>query len=241
MWHFQRIDPVQPIFPLKFVAFVGAGGKTSLIEYLAANLIKRGKTVAITTTTKIFAREPYQLLNNEGIQLRRDIPMIRVGKTLEDGKLTAVDSEDIQRLGTLYDMVLIEADGAKGKPLKFPAPYEPVIPSVAEKVYVVGGLDALFQKVHDVVFRWKLFHIVAGVDDDTVITPDIFLSFFSESILLKGIGTKQCTVVLNKYDTLGQKSCGSNIARELSNNIKGLNVIIASVNACTFYKVNHNE
>jgi probable selenium-dependent hydroxylase accessory protein YqeC len=241
MWHFQRIDPVQPIFPLKFVAFVGAGGKTSLIEYLAANLIKRGKTVAITTTTKIFAREPYQLLNNEGIQLRRDIPMIRVGKTLENGKLTAVDSEDIQRLGTFYDTVLIEADGAKGKPLKFPAPYEPVIPYVAEKVYVVGGLDALFQKVHDVVFRWKLFHIVAGVDGDTVITPDIFLSFFSESILLKGIGTKQCTVVLNKYDTLRQKSCGSNIARELSNNIKGLNVIIASVNACTFYKVNHNE
>jgi probable selenium-dependent hydroxylase accessory protein YqeC len=174
MWHFQRIDPVQPIFPLKFVAFVGAGGKTSLIEYLAANLIRMGKTVAITTTTKIFAREPYQLLNNEDTILRRDIPMIRFGKTLEDGKLTAVDSEDIQRLGTLYDTVLIEADGAKGKPLKFPAPYEPVIPSVVEKVYVVGGLDALFQEVRDVVFRWESFHIAAGVAGETVITPDVF-------------------------------------------------------------------
>jgi probable selenium-dependent hydroxylase accessory protein YqeC len=241
MWHFQRIDPVQSIVPLKFVAFVGAGGKTSLIDYLAANLTRRGKTVAITTTTKIFAREPYQLLNNEGTLLQRNIPMIRVGKTLEDGKLTAVDPEDIQRLGTLYDTVLIEADGAKGKPLKFPAPYEPVIPSVAEKIYVVAGLDALFQKMNDVVFRWELFHDSVGIDDETVITPDVFLSFFSESILLKGIGTKQCAVVLNKYDTLRQKSYGNNIARELSSNIKGISVIITSVNTCTFYKVNHTN
>ena len=241
MWHFQRIDPVQPIFPLKFVAFVGAGGKTSLIEYLAANLIRMGKTVAITTTTKIFAREPYQLLNFGDTILRRDIPMIRFGKTLEDGKLTAVEPEDIQRLGTLYDTVLIEADGAKGKPLKFPAPYEPVIPSVVEKVYVVGGLDALFQEVRDVVFRWESFHIAAGVAGDTVITPDVFLRFFSESILFKGIGAKQYTVVLNKYDTLRKKSCGSSIARELSNNIKGLNVIIASVKACSFYEVSHRN
>jgi probable selenium-dependent hydroxylase accessory protein YqeC len=239
MWHFQRIDPVQPIFPLKFVAFVGAGGKTSLIEYLAADLVRKGKTVAITTTTKIFAREPYHLLGNEGTLPRRVTPLVRIGKTLEDGKLTAVDHEDIQHLGALYDTVLIEADGAKGKPLKFPAPYEPVIPPLAEKVYVVGGLDALSRRVRDVVFRWESFHATTGVDGDTVVTPDVFLDFFSESILFKGIGSKQCTVVLNKYDTLRKRDWGINIARELSTNVKGLNVIIASVNACTFYKVHH--
>ncbi|MGD9579033.1 MAG: hypothetical protein AB7Y74_12340, partial [Syntrophorhabdus sp.] len=65
MWYFQRIDPVQDVIPLKFIAFVGAGGKTILIEYLASNLVNKGKTVAITTTTKIFVREPYQLLNDK--------------------------------------------------------------------------------------------------------------------------------------------------------------------------------
>jgi len=64
MWYFQKIDPVQSVIPFKYVAFVGAGGKTSLIEYFASRLVKEGKTVAITTTTKIFVREPYQLLKN---------------------------------------------------------------------------------------------------------------------------------------------------------------------------------
>jgi probable selenium-dependent hydroxylase accessory protein YqeC len=239
MWHFQKIDLLQPILPRKFVAFVGAGGKTSLIEYLAERLMRVGKTVAITTTTKIYAREPYHLLKNDAAPMKWNMPFVRVGKTLEDGKLTAVDLEDILCIGALYDTVLIEADGAKNKPLKFPAPYEPVIPPVAEAVYVVSGLDAIYRKVHDAVFRWELFCNAAGVDGNTIITPDIFKSFFSESILFKGVDTKKCCVVLNKYDTLKQKRYGSDIARELLKNIKWLNVIISSVKLRTFYKISH--
>jgi probable selenium-dependent hydroxylase accessory protein YqeC len=162
MWLFQRIDPVQSVLPLKYVAFVGAGGKTSLIEYLAAGLTGMGKTVAITTTTKIYVREPYQLLNNNRTLPQQTVPLMRFGKTLEEGKLIAVDLEDIQRIGASYDIVLIEADGAKGKPLKYPAPYEPVIPSFSEKIYIVGGLDALYRKVREAVFRWELLRDSVG-------------------------------------------------------------------------------
>jgi len=239
MWHFQRTDLLQPILPLKFVAFVGAGGKTSLIEYLAERLVRAGRTVAITTTTKIYAREPYHLLKNDDSPMRWKMPLIRVGKTLEDGKLTSVDFEDIVRIGAFYDTVLIEADGAKNKPLKFPSPYEPVIPPVAEEVYVVSGLDAIYRKVHEAVFRWELFCNGAGIDGNTVITPEVFTSFFSESILFKGVDTKRCRVVLNKHDTLKQKSYGPDIARELCRNIKWLNVIIASVKFRAFYKISH--
>jgi len=238
MWYFQKIDLVQSIAPLKFVAFVGAGGKTSIIEYLASELVSRGKTVAITTTTKIFVREPYQLLNDNEALLN-NLPLNRFGKTLEYGKLTALDSEDIQRIGDLYDIVLIEADGAKHKPLKFPAPYEPVIPAIAEKIFVVSGLDALFQKVGDVVFRWELFCNSFGINDKTIVTTDVFLRFFSPSILLKGIDTQEYAVILNKYDTLEQKRYGSIIARELTKNIKGLEVIISSIKHHIFYKITH--
>lgn len=238
MWYFQRIDPVQAVIPLKFIAFVGAGGKTSLIEYFAYNLVNKGKTVAITTTTKIFAREPYQLLNDKN-DIRNTIPLNRFGKTLENGKLTAVDTEDIQRIGELYDTVLIEADGAKHKPLKFPASYEPIIPALAETIFVVSGLDALFQKVREMVFRWELFCNATGIDGETILTRDVFLRFFSPSILLKGVDTKKCTVILNKYDALKQKRYGSIIARELTENVKGLDVIISSVKHRAFYKVSH--
>jgi probable selenium-dependent hydroxylase accessory protein YqeC len=238
MWYFQKIDLAQSIIPLKFVAFVGAGGKTSLIECLASNLISRGKTVAITTTTKIYAREPYQVLNDNRA-LRNNSPLNRFGKTLEDGKLTAVDTEDIQRIGALYDIILIEADGAKNKPLKFPAPYEPVIPSIAEKIFVVSGLDALFHKVREVVFRRELFCNATGIDYETMVTTDVFLRFFSSSILLKGVDTRKCSVILNKYDALEQKRCGNLIARELTKNIKGLEVIISSIKHHIFYRITH--
>jgi probable selenium-dependent hydroxylase accessory protein YqeC len=239
MLHFQRIDPLQSILPLKFVAFVGGGGKTSFIEYLAGRLIEAGKTVAITTTTKIYAREPYHVLKNVDSPIKRGMPLIRVGRTLENGKLTSVSPLDIEHLGAIYDTVLIEADGAKSKPLKFPAPYEPVIPSVAEKVYVVSGLDALYLKVREAVFRWELLHNSVGIDGDAVVSPDIFIGFFSDSILFKGVDLRKCVVVLNKYDALKQKSCATDIARALCRNFKGLFVTISSVNLRTFYNISH--
>jgi len=238
MWYFQRIDPIQAVIPLKFIAFVGAGGKTSLIEYLASNLVNKGKKVAITTTTKIFVREPYQLMNDKE-DLRNIISLNRFGKTLENGKLTAVDTDDIQRIGALYDTVLIEADGAKHKPLKFPASYEPVVPAIAEKIFIVSGLDALFHKVREMVFRWELFCNATGIDGEAIVTKDVFLSFFSPPILLKGVDANKCTVILNKYDALIQKRYGSIIARELTENVKGLDVIISSVKHRAFYKVSH--
>jgi len=240
MLHFQRIDHhAQPVLPLKYIAFVGAGGKTSLIEYFAQRLIDEGKTVAITTTTKIYAREPYWVTAHSDSPAILSMPLVRVGKTIEDGKLTAVDPGDIMHLGSLYDTVLIEADGAKSKPLKFPASYEPVIPSLAEKIFVVSGLDALYGKVHDVVFRWELLRDSVGIDGNTVITPDIFMSFFSESILFKGLDTRKCCVVLNKYDMLRQKSCGFDIARWLCSNFELLDIIVSSITLRTFYKISH--
>jgi len=238
MWYFQKIDPVQSVIPFKYVAFVGAGGKTSLIEYFASRLVKEGKTVAITTTTKIFVREPYQLLKNSKDQI--DVTSLnRFGRTLENGKLTAVNDEDIQRIGSSYDIVLIEADGAKHRPLKFPAPYEPVIPSVAEKIYVVSGLDALFHQVQEVVFRYELFCNIAGIDGQAVVTEDVFMNFFSPSILFKGVDTGKCTIVLNKYDVLRQRSCGGIVAKGLLKNIHGPDLIVSSINHHVFYRITH--
>lgn len=239
MLHFQRIDPVHSVLSLKYIVFVGAGGKTSFCEYLASRLIDMGKTVAITTTTKIYAREPYCISANSDFQAKLTMPLVRVGKTVEAGKLTAVNTEDILRLGEMYDSVLIEADGAKGKPLKVPAAYEPVIPPLAEKIFVVSGLDALYKNIHEVVFRWELLRDSIKNDGTSIITPYIFKSFFSERILLKGVDLKKCSVVLNKYDTLEQKRHAFDVARELCQDQKGMDIIVSSVNLRTFYKISN--
>lgn len=240
MWHFHRIDPVQAITPLKFVAFVGAGGKTSFMEYLAERLVRAGKTVAITTTTKIYVREPYELLNNGRALLGHPAsPFMRFGKSLEGGKLTGVSFPDIYRLGATYDIVLIEADGARGKPLKFPAPHEPVIPPQTERTYVIAGLDALYGRVEDMVFRWELLPRSVGIDRKTIITPEVYLAFFSPSALLKNIDTQNCSVVLNKYDTVDRKNDGSSMARCLTRSVHGIDVVVSSVKLRTFYRIVH--
>ena len=59
MWYLERIDPLPSLLRKKFISFVGAGGKTSLAEYLGRAAAAAGKRVVMTTTTKIWAKVPY--------------------------------------------------------------------------------------------------------------------------------------------------------------------------------------
>jgi probable selenium-dependent hydroxylase accessory protein YqeC len=234
----QRIDPLSDILSKRYAAFVGAGGKTTFIEYLAAGATQRGKRVAITTTTKIYAKEPYILTEEKGLHDAPDIPScLRVGRSLEDGKLTGVTFDEIIRLGELFDLVLIEADGSKRLPLKYPAEYEPVIPPCSETIFVISGLDSLSGTVREKVFRWELFCERTGIKADGIIGQDMFLRFFSRDILLKGIEERPCTIVLNKFDTLTWRSNAITLARALLDRIPGGEIITSSIRFGVFYKM----
>lgn len=238
MLRIQRIDPLSDILSKRYVAFVGAGGKTTFIEYLAAGAAQRGKRVAITTTTKIYAKEPYILTEEKGLHGRPDMPAyLRIGRSLEGGKLTGVTFDEINRLGDLFDLVLIEADGSKKLPLKYPAEYEPVIPPCSETIFVMAGLDSLSGTVREKVFRWELFCDRTGIKADEIISPDIFLRFFSRDILLKDVGERKCTIVLNKFDTLALRGNALTLARVLLNTISGGKIITSSIPFGIFYKI----
>jgi probable selenium-dependent hydroxylase accessory protein YqeC len=239
MWHIQKIDLTDLIADTQYIAFVGSGGKTSLIEYLAGETAKRKKKTAITTTTKIYAREPYVLLTlNRDAHNAADNP-IRVGKTLEDDKLTAVTFDDIYELGKTFDTVLIEADGAKGKPLKYPAPYEPVIPPLSGIVFVLAGLDSLFGQIKETVFRWDILKKIKGLTGNETISPELFSLFFTDKVLLKGVGSKPCVIMLNKYDTFMQKKVLFRIAGEIIKKTGAERVVISSLVFRIFYEIRH--
>lgn len=199
MLHIQRTnDPYELIEDVKFASFAGGGGKTTLIERLAEACLSRGRSVAIATTTKIFAVRPYVTFD-EWKNTGPDASFTRIGKTVENGKLTGLSPDEVSLLGTVYDVVLVEADGAKSCPLKFPADHEPVIAPCSQKVFVVAGLDALFRPLSEAVFRSQLFRERTGLDP-RLVYPDIFLRLFSDDALLKGTAGMNRTVVLNKYD-----------------------------------------
>lgn len=235
MWLFRKTDPLEITDGARFVSFVGAGGKSTLIDHVAAGWLRRGKRVAITTTTKIRAQEPYTVFDREVLGKGRLPDFLKVGKTVEDGKLTGLEEREVWELSQHYDLVLIEADGSKGKPLKYPAEYEPVIPPFSDLVLVVAGLDAISHSVDEVVFRRELFTKETGVPGDARLSEELFLAFFDPDILLKGVELEKCVIVLNKYDACAQQGAVTDIAKLASRVADNAPVLISSVKFNIFY------
>lgn len=241
MWFFRRINPLESIKGIKYISFVGAGGKTSFAEYLGEEFSLRGEKVAVTTTTKIYAKEPYLLVDNLKSLINKTGQFVRIGKAVENGKLTSLSSSEIEYIGGMYDRVLIEADGAKGKPIKWHASHEPVIPDISDMVFVVAGLDAFGCRIRDIVFRWELFCNASGTRDNEIIDNEAFLRFFSEDALLKGLEGKDFKIVLNKYDLLTDRKTGIDIAKHLVRKLMVDEVYVASINFAQFYSVKNKD
>ncbi len=105
-------------------AFVGCGGKTTLVALLAEE--NRHKSVLITPTTKML---PMQ--GSVGVY------------QAETGKLTSLPPEALARIVPMYDLALLEADGSRGLPLKGWRAYEPVVPPYCTHTIGVVTLAAL--------------------------------------------------------------------------------------------------
>jgi len=143
----------------ELVAFVGGGGKTSLMFALAAALPGR---VVITTTTRIFAAQmrlaPAAVYADDltplGPLLARHGRCLVVGRVIGD-KARGVDPDLPARLLARpdVDFALVEADGARMRPVKAPGDYEPVIPPETTLVVPVAGLDALERLLDAVAHR----------------------------------------------------------------------------------------
>ena len=239
MLHIRKINPADLIVDKQYIAFVGAGGKTSLIEYLAGKTAKKNKKTVITTTTKIYAREPYVLITQKKNDDDYAGNPVWAGKTIEAGKLTAVTFDDICELGKTFDTVFIEADGAQGKPLKYPGPHEPVIPPFSDIVFVLAGLDSLLGLIKEKVFRWDIIREKWKFTGDEIISPEIFSRFFADEALLKDMGNKPRTIVMNKYDACAQKKVLSHIAGEIIRKTGVERVIISSLAFRVFYEIRY--
>lgn len=237
MWRFRRIDPAVSILNAKCVALVGSGGKTSLMEHLARECLARGRTVAITTTTRIYATRPYVLLDGNEFEGKWKDRFVRVGRTCKEGKLTGLSFADLEQLSALYDLVLVEADGARRMPLKFPAVHDPVVPPFSDMIFVVCGLDALQNRVDEKVFRWRSFSQATGIPGDAAITPDLLLRFFAPDILFKAVDVGRAIPVLNKCDATTMREEVRRVAEGIIARTGCKEALISSVLLKVFYSI----
>ncbi len=150
------------------LSFVGAGGKTTLIYRLSEELKARGQSVLITTTTKMYCPDK-AYIEWTGAECMERIKeslvkegVVTVGRRLfgkavsfdeREDKMEGVLEEDYDRLLSLADVLLVEADGAKRKPLKVPALHEPVIFPGTDLVVGVLGLRSIGMSIEEASFR----------------------------------------------------------------------------------------
>ena len=126
------------------ISVTGAGGKTSLIFAWARELAAAGRSVVITTTTHMYRPER---LEEDGIRI-----VVSDDPDRPD-KVTAPPEDVLESLRETADVVLIEADGSRRMPLKWPGEKEPVIPDYTDITVCVAGLSAVGKRTEDVVYR----------------------------------------------------------------------------------------
>ena len=165
-------------------AFVGAGGKTTLIHEQAAAFRAEGKRVFVTTSTHMFI-EPDTVLSDDSEVILAQLN--RTGYVMagipEGEKIRSLSSETYERVCSYADVVLLEADGSSRKPIKFPNSTEPVLPDNVEEIVVVCGLQAIGKPLIEIAHRPELVKACLGAQDDTIITLEHIAGLVREGYL----------------------------------------------------------
>ena len=166
------------------ISIVGSGGKTTLLKKLAAEYRAGGKRVFVTTTTHMYAEEDTLLTDDPDIIVKtlEETGFVMAGIP-QGEKIKALSRETFDAVCAHADVVLVEADGSKQLPLKYPNSTEPVIPENTDRILVVCGLNALGQKAKTVCHRLELVKTCLGIGDDTVITAEHIQKLVTEGYL----------------------------------------------------------
>jgi molybdenum cofactor cytidylyltransferase len=164
--------------PRELVAFVGAGGKTTLLLALGEELGAAASRLVLTTTTRMSADEtpPWAAtcltLDEVRAVLLAGRPAFLIS-SVAGAKLNGALAVEVDEVFTDLpaDHVLVEADGARKRSLKAPARHEPVIPAESTIVVVVAGLDSVGNRIADVAHRPHLVAALLGGTVDDVLRP----------------------------------------------------------------------
>ena len=152
-------------------AFVGSGGKTTLIHKQARQYLEEGKRVFVTTSTHM-AIEKDTLLTDDADAIIRQLE--KTGYAMaglpEGGKIRSLSRDTYAQVCAHADVVLVEADGSNRKPIKFPNSTEPVIYDNVEEIVIVCGLHALGKPLGEVAHRPELVKRCLGASEDTAVT-----------------------------------------------------------------------
>lgn len=207
----------------KVISFVGGGGKSTSINVLAQEFKDMGKRVLITTTTMIFYPEHKDndkfILGEIPMEYKAKQGTITLfGKTMVHEKIQGPNPMELKEIynRNIFDIILIEADGAKRKPITAPALHEPVVPNFTRVTIGVIGLDSVGQLLdEDKTHRPEILRQIFDVELPHIIgTDDIVKLIVNKDGLFKDAKGRKI-VFLNKANNEGLKLIGDEICQIL--------------------------
>ncbi len=227
------------------ISLVGAGGKTSLMFKLAHELALAGESVLTTTTTKIYQPLPEQstnlilsgsvsgMLDKAQETLKHHCHITAAAEKISDQrKLRGFTPEFIEAVWNrhLFRWILVEADGAAGRPLKAPAEHEPVIPACTSQVVGIVGLNGAGKPLTDQwVFRPERFVQLSGLTYGSAVTEAAIVAAFvhEKGVFKNAPGAAVRIAFCNQADVPRNLAAGRQIARALNQKkISGLNRVV---------------
>lgn len=147
------------------MSITGAGGKTSTMTALARHFRSRGHSVLITTTTKIQSPKLHDYDVDHVFTSEQDVlshsplagesVLYAESALMDPKKLVSPRLEILDILIPRYDVVLIEADGSKGLPLKYHTSRDPVVVAQTDATLAVIGASAFSDRVDNTCFGFE--------------------------------------------------------------------------------------
>jgi probable selenium-dependent hydroxylase accessory protein YqeC len=213
----------------EIISLVGGGGKTTLMFALGRELSIRRKGILLTTTTKIWDPEPldeFSLFLSARLErvkewvkenLDRYRYLLVAQDKLDNGKLQGIPPPWTPELFSIpgVSYIIIEADGAAGRPLKAPREGEPVIPAETTLLIPMVGIDALGKPLHeDYVFRSRIATEILKEKEGTEVKEAMIGRLLAATLRNK---PREARVIpfINKIDLPGGLEKGRILARNL--------------------------
>lgn len=193
------LDPARD----RVVSIAGAGGKTTLMFALARERARAGRATAVMTTTHILCPKPSETLAVVTGGPQEAVHAFSQGKIVAAGipgpesfKMTIPAAATVQYLLDHAQALVIEADGSKRLPVKFPNDTEPVLLPQTDRVIVVAGLSALGRPFGEICHRAPLACERLGLSMEEAVTPQVIARLVTE-----GYARYKPIVLLNQADT----------------------------------------
>ena len=183
------------------VSLCGGGGKTTLM-YALARETKTLMPTALFTTTHIMPPSDADVVLSVPFSEEVCRAAWREGKIVSSGvflaeerRFGAPEEEAMRFLCREAKAVIIEADGARRLPVKFPAAWEPVIRPETTHTVVVAGLSALGKHPAEIVHRHALAKDAVDVSGDRLTEKHM------AELLWAGYGRFDPIFFINQADT----------------------------------------